>query len=163
RNWSRRWRCCRTAGWRRAPVTTRSGCGTRRAAPRAAGRVVMRSGGWRWRCCRTAGWRRATVTTRSGCWARRAAPGPAGRRAARLEAGSVTALAVLPDGRLASASGDGTIRLWDPKGGAETARLEGHTEYVTALAVLPDGRLASASGDRTIRLWDPKSGAETAR
>jgi WD40 repeat protein len=70
---------------------------------------------------------------------------------------------VLPDGRLVSGSSDRTIRLWDPKAGVETARLEGHSLGVTALCVLPDGRLASGAGDNTIRLWDLTTGAETAR
>jgi WD40 repeat protein len=61
---------------------------------------------------------------------------------------------VLLDGRLASGSVDGTIRLWDVARGAEDARLEGHPDAVMALCVLPDGRLASGSADRTIRLWD---------
>jgi WD40 repeat protein len=47
--------------------------------------------------------------------------------------------------------------------GAETARLEGHSDSVLALCPLPDGRLASGGGDNTIRLWDVATGAETAR
>ena len=47
--------------------------------------------------------------------------------------------------------------------GAESARLEGHSDSVHALCVLPDGRLASGSRDYTIRLWDVKTGAESAR
>ena len=70
---------------------------------------------------------------------------------------------VLPDGRLASGAEDGTIRLWDPAAGAETARLKGHSGAVDALCMLPDGRLASGSWDSTIRLWDVTAGAETAR
>ena len=95
-------------------------------------------------------------------WWWRSAPDDSARR---LEGhtSTVTALALLPDGRLASGSGDSTIRLWDLISGAETARLEGHTDQVTALRLLPDGRLASASWDKTIRLWDLASGAETAR
>ncbi|MCX5960863.1 MAG: NB-ARC domain-containing protein, partial [Cyanobacteria bacterium] len=71
---------------------------------------------------------------------------------------TVNALAVLPDGRLASGADDGTIKLWDPASGQLQATLEGHSGPVNALAVLPNGRLASGAGDRTIKLWDPASG-----
>jgi WD40 repeat protein len=88
-----------------------------------------------------------------------------GAETARLQGhtGSVKALCVLTDGRLASGSWDGTIRLWDVATGAETARLEGRASSVTALCTLSDGRLASGSTDNTIRLWDVSRGTETAR
>jgi WD40 repeat protein len=70
---------------------------------------------------------------------------------------------MLLGGRIASASWDNTIRLWDVATGAETARLEGHTSAIQALCLLPDGRLASGSADNTIRAWDVAAGAETAR
>jgi WD40 repeat protein len=67
--------------------------------------------------------------------------------------GPVTALAVLDDGRLASASNDNTIRIWDVRGGADPIVLTGHEGAVTALAALPGGRLVSGSKDKTIRVW----------
>ena len=74
--------------------------------------------------------------------------------------GEVTALCMLPDGRLASASRDNSIRLWDLAGGRQTARFQGHSGPVNGLCMLADGLLASASEDNTIRLWDTASGAE---
>ena len=61
---------------------------------------------------------------------------------------------------MASASGDNTIRLWDPVTGASHGTLEGHSDSVRAVVFSPDGQLlASASDDTTIRLWDPAIGA----
>lgn len=75
--------------------------------------------------------------------------------------GSITALAVLPEGRLASASFDRSIRIWDLKTGTQI-RLDGHYGAVTALASLPSGYLFSGSLDRTIRIWDAQNGKELA-
>ncbi len=60
---------------------------------------------------------------------------------------------------LASASADGTIRLWDAGEFVELRALEGHQGTVWRLAFAPHGaELASASWDFTARLWDPGTG-----
>jgi len=60
------------------------------------------------------------------------------------------------DGSLATASRDGTVRLWRPEGDTwrPEAVLQGHTASVVALAEDSRGRLWSASRDRTVRRWE---------
>jgi class 3 adenylate cyclase/GTPase SAR1 family protein len=69
-----------------------------------------------------------------------------------------------PDGkRIASASGDKTIRLWDGDTGEAITTLQGHRGSVNSVSWSPDGkRIASASGDKTIRLWDGDTGESIA-
>jgi WD40 repeat protein len=64
----------------------------------------------------------------------------------------------LGDGRLASASEDNTVRVWDASSGVCLRVLEGHTNWVNSVTALGDGRLASASEDNTVRVWDVSSG-----
>jgi WD40 repeat protein len=71
---------------------------------------------------------------------------------------AVLALAALPGGRLASASADATLRLWDARAGACERVLTAHEGMVTCVAALRDGRLVSASWDKTLRLWDATTG-----
>jgi WD40 repeat protein/uncharacterized protein YukE len=59
-------------------------------------------------------------------------------------------------GRLATASNDGTVRVWAPTSEAAPLVLRGHEDGGTHVAWSPSGdRLASASHDGTVRVWDP--------
>ena len=90
-----------------------------------------------------------------------------------LKGGSngVSRVTYSPDGkRLATASRDGMVRLWDAMTGQETLTLKGHTNGVFGLAFSPDGkRLASASADPDprngnkwghVKIWDASNGKE---
>ena len=75
---------------------------------------------------------------------------------------AVSAIAFLPDGGgVMSASGDGTIRIWNLSDGKERLRYAGHG---TAMALSASGKIAASGGmDRTIRLWETGTGLEIVR
>src|SRR5262249_38443346 len=77
----------------------------------------------------------------------------------------INACVFSPDGRrLASASKDRTVRVWEVATGACVAELSGHTDEVFTAAFHPDGqRLAAAGPDPAIFLWDLATGQEVAR
>jgi WD40 repeat protein len=61
-----------------------------------------------------------------------------------------------PDGRrLASASLDRAVKVWDAELGLELLTLRGFPSEVRAVAWSPDGRRLAAGGrDGTVRVWD---------
>jgi len=69
-----------------------------------------------------------------------------------------------PDGQwVATASLDGTARVWEVMKGRVVAVLAGHTAVVNAIAFSPDGRwVVTASGDNTARVWDVGTGSTVA-
>ena len=72
---------------------------------------------------------------------------------------SLRSVAWTPDGRrLAVASDDGDVTIWDATTGRELARVRAHARGATAVAWNSDGtRLASGGEDAIIRIWDAAS------
>jgi WD40 repeat protein len=84
------------------------------------------------------------------------------RHATSGELDYVANVSFSPDGkRLASASADKTIRIFNAETGEELVSLKGHTDSVNRAFFTPDGkRLVSTSRDHTLKLWDAASGQE---
>ncbi|KFA70758.1 hypothetical protein S40288_09228 [Stachybotrys chartarum IBT 40288] len=68
----------------------------------------------------------------------------------------VNSVAFSPDGqRLASASDDKTVKIWDTETGQCISTLKGHSARISTVAWSYDAaQLASASSDKTIKIWN---------
>jgi WD40 repeat protein len=75
---------------------------------------------------------------------------------------AIRGVAWSPDGQLvATASRDGTARIWHPETATVDRVLRGHTGMVEATCWSADGtRLATASRDATVRIWRVDTGAQ---
>jgi RNA polymerase sigma factor (sigma-70 family) len=72
----------------------------------------------------------------------------------------VASIAFSPDGsKLATASGDHTVRIWNSGSGQLLATLKGHKGGVAHVAWSPDGAaIASAGYDHSVRFWHADTG-----
>ena len=77
-------------------------------------------------------------------------------------AGAIYDLALSPSGHvLASASADGTARLWDLDRQSELLQIAGHGDEVNSVVFSKDGaQLLTAGYEGMIRLWDRQTGRE---
>jgi len=66
----------------------------------------------------------------------------------------VFSISVISDSRIVSASGDGTLRVWDVTGGETLTILEGHSGDVRSVCLSANGELiASKDSDNLVSIW----------
>lgn len=84
-----------------------------------------------------------------------------GHRRGALHPPGAYSLAWAPDSRrLASASNDGTVRVWDALSGTQTEVCKGHESQVRSVTWSPDGRwLLSGAMDGIVKMWSPVDGS----
>lgn len=78
--------------------------------------------------------------------------------------GEVVAASFGADGRIVTASSDGTARIWDAESGRPVGQPLRHEGAVAAASFSPDGRLVvTGSMDGTARVWNAESGQPVSR
>jgi WD40 repeat protein len=72
----------------------------------------------------------------------------------------VTSVSFSPcGGRIASASRDSTIKVWEASTGTCQSTLNGHDDLLRSVCFSPDGRhIASGSDDKTVKIWNASTG-----
>ena len=79
----------------------------------------------------------------------------------REHADAVNSVAYFPDGeRLASASDDGTVKVFSTVSGEVLLELPGHEGGAKCVTVSPDGKTLASGGekDKAVKVWDAKTG-----
>ena len=72
--------------------------------------------------------------------------------------GSINDMCISPDGSLlATASEDGTCRVWDTQRQTLTAVMTGHSQYVSCIAA-SDTHVFTGSADKAVRRWNRSTG-----
>src|SRR5947207_763672 len=79
---------------------------------------------------------------------------------ARLRHGDiVSSLSLSSDGqKLATASKDGTVKIWDLANGHELVPYRGHVEPVRAVVFAPSGKFIVSCAEKSAHIWNPDDG-----
>lgn len=123
------------------------------------------SSGGSFRCKRTLRGHEHAVT---GITFVRVSSASGGEDSAGGEAAASGASSSATQERVATASRDSTVRVWDPESGSALGVLYGHKEWARQVAAVPPQRpgsifpdvpnvLVSCSSDKTVRVWDAGS------